>query len=277
MIDLGPCEISGAFGPMASGKTYLLNQWVKTQNRYVRFDVTGETCDDPTVEHIWCSPRMLLDRLKANPFYFRIAYHPGPELELDFYYAVKALWKQPTYKLIVCDEMHEVCSVNNTPKYVQTMMRYARHNHLAFIGASQRIADVSKLFTTGCRTIVLFWTQEARDYDAIRDRWGTQIADEVINLRPLVYDDVKKLTKQIPQCVVIKKSGEKQVYDFATGKFTDIRTGALEQSPAPETDSVPVQSEDTSSDPRRAGDSSAQSGSSSDDSASDPPGPSASA
>lgn len=273
MIGIGPCEITSAFGPPASGKTHLINQWVKTQNRYVRFDVTGEALDDPTVEHIWYNPKALWERLQRNPFYFRIAYHPGPELDLDFEYALRILWRVKTFKLIVCDEMHEICSVHDTPKYMQTAIRYARHNHLAIIGASQRIADVSKLFTTACRTVVLFWTQEARDYDAIQDRWGTLIADTVINLRPLVYDDVKKVTKQIPQCVIIKKSGEKQVYDFKTGQTTNIRnerTGEVEPSPARAPDSVPVQSEDTIGDSGRARDTSAQGGDRGNNPASDP-------
>ena len=137
MIQLGPCEITGVFGPMASGKTFLINQWLKQgQNRYVRFDATGETCDDPGVEHIWQSPAGLWARLKANPYFFQLAYHPGSDMEEDFRYALQCLWRIDTYKMLVCDEFHEVCSVNETPKYVKTMLRYARHAHLAMIGAS---------------------------------------------------------------------------------------------------------------------------------------------
>lgn len=225
MIELGPCEIVGVFGPVASGKTYLIDRWLDGQNRYVRFDVTGETIDRAGIEHIWHSPLQLHDRLLLDPkrrHYFRIAYHPGRDLERDFYECLAVCWRSPVYKLLVVDEFHEVCSVNDTPDYVRTMLRYARHDHLALIGASQRIADVSKLFTSGCRMVILYWTQEARDLIAIQDRWGKQTAEAVRNLRPLIYDDVSKTTKQIPQCVVCTKSAPPYIYDFQTNKVLAI-------------------------------------------------------
>jgi hypothetical protein len=246
VIELGPCELTGVYGPMASGKTYLIDQWLKSQSRFVRFDVTGETCDDPNIEHVWSSPLKLWERLRTNPFYFRIAYHPGPELEQDFEFALRAIWRLKTFRMFVCDEFHEVCSVSGTPGYVRTMMRYARHNHLAFIGASQRIADVSKLFTAGCRTTVLYWTQESCDLDAIAGRWGSDCADAVANLRPLVFDDVNKVTLQIPQAVVCKKSQRPVIYDFQTNETRAIGldNGETEQPGSPETDRE-VQSEDS--------------------------------
>lgn len=230
MIQLGPCEIVGVFGPVCSGKTYLIDCWLKDQNRYVRFDSTGETIDREGTEHIWHSPRQLHDRLLCDAkrqHYFRIAYHPGRNLEQDFDECLSVCWRAPVYKLLVVDEFHEVCSVNETPKNVQTMLRYARHDHLALIGASQRIADVSKLFTSGCRMVVLYWTQEARDLIAIQDRWGKRTAEAVRNLRPLIYNDETKVTKQIPQCVVCTKSAAPYIYDFQTEK-----TIAISKEPA---------------------------------------------
>jgi hypothetical protein len=226
MIQLGPCEITGAFGPMASGKTYLIDRWLENNNHFVRFDVTGESCDDPNIEHVWASPSLLWQRLKTNPYYFRIAYHPGPNLEEDFEYAVRCLWRIKTFKTLVCDEFHEVCSVHETPPFVRTVLRYARHNHMSVIGASQRLADVHKLFTAGCRQVVLFWTQEARDLDAISQRWGMDTAETVRNLRPLIYDDVRKKTLQIPQAVVCSKATLPRVFDFSTDSYVGLSKSA---------------------------------------------------
>lgn len=214
ILDLGPCEITGIFGPMASGKTFLINHWLKTQNRFVQFDVTGETINKDGIEHVWSSPSQLYSAMRNSPYYFRIAYHPGRFLDEEFYLALRCVWRIPTYKLLVCDEFHEVCSVNSTPDYVSTMIRYARHNHLAVIGASQRIADVSKLFTSGCRKIVLFWTQEARDLQAIADRWGSETREMVRSLTPLVYNDVEGTVSQVPQCVVCQKSAKPEVVEL---------------------------------------------------------------
>lgn len=205
---------------MASGKTYLINQWLKAgQNRYVRFDATGETCDDPGVEHIWQSPAGLWARLKANPYFFQLAYHPGSDMEEDFRYALQCLWRIDTYKMLVCDEFHEVCSVNETPKYVKTMLRYARHAHLAVIGASQRLADVHKLFTGGCRQVILFKNDDARDVDAVRDRYGRECAQAFVNLRPCIFDDKRKVCVQIPQAIVIPRGGKPSIFDFKEDRY----------------------------------------------------------
>jgi hypothetical protein len=234
MIELGQCEITAVFGPMASGKTYLIeHEWLPNQNRYVRFDATGESLDDPSVEHIYKSPRGLYERLERNPYYFRVSYHPGTDIREDFYHVTRCLWRLQVYKLLVCDEFHEVCSVNETPQFVQTAMRYARHNHLAIIGASQRIADVHKLFTSGARKVIIFYTQEARDLGAVRDRWGAEAEIMVANLRPLLYDDRTKSVRQIPQCVVIEKGSKPKIYDFQSRGYVD-GSGESEEAREPE-------------------------------------------
>jgi hypothetical protein len=106
-------------------------------------------------------------------------------------------------------------------------MRYARHNHLAIIGASQRIADVHKLFTSGARKVVIFYTQEARDLIAVRDRWGSECEEMVANLRPLLYNDQSKITRQIPQAVVIEKGSQPKIYDFADRAY--VSSGNAEE------------------------------------------------
>jgi len=219
MIELGPCEITGVFGPMASGKTYLMGQWLQTQNRYVRFDATGESTNDPTVTHVWMNNQELYLKMRETPYYFKIAFHPGRDMQGQFIDTCRAMARLDSFKLLAVDEFHEVCSVNETPEYVRDLMRYARHARIAIIGASQRIADVHKLFTAGCRQTILFWTQEARDLDAIRDRWGRNAADMVANLRPLIYDDITKVTEQIPQCLVIVRGSKPKIYDFASGCY----------------------------------------------------------
>jgi hypothetical protein len=247
MIELGQCEITSVFGPMASGKTHLIGLWRKEENRYVIFDATGETMDDATVEHVWRSPRQLYERLKKNPYFFRIAYHPGTNIREDFYWVCKCLWRLDSYKILICDEFHEVCSVSETPQFVQTMMRYARHDRLAVIGASQRIADVHKLFTSGSRKVVIFYTQEARDLIAVRDRWGSEAEEMVANLRPLLYDDRTKVTRQIPQCLVITKGASPAVYDFKTESFVDDTSAESEPELEDDAENTPAVSEEPDS------------------------------
>jgi hypothetical protein len=230
MIEFQPCTIVFVCGPVRSGKTHLINQWTEKETRMVRFDVTGETMDDPTVMHCWNSPRELYRMLDENPFMFRIAYHPGTELELDFDLCSKVLWRRNVSKTLVCDEFHEVCSVNETPKWVRTILTYARHAKMGLLAASQRIADVHKKFTSGCNMCILFQTNEERDLQAINDRWRCR--DLVENLRPLIYDDSTGVTKQVPQCVVIRKGEKPRIYDFKLNDYisTPSLVGELDAS-----------------------------------------------
>lgn len=213
MLFLPECQNVFVCGPVASGKTHLIKQWIRPDNRHVIFDGTGEFLDDQR-EMIWANPRQLWERLKTNPYFFRVVYQPGRNRTEDFSHVLNCLWWMNQQKLLICDEFHEICPVDSMSDDVEMMLRYARHNRLGFVGASQRIADVHKLFTSGCRMTVLFWTQEARDLGAIEDRW--RCANMVENLRPLLHNDVTGETKQIPQCVVCVKGQKPFVYDFAS-------------------------------------------------------------
>lgn len=220
-LKLPKCKITTVFGPVASGKTHLIKLWMQTENRVVCFDQTGELIDDPSYKHVYANPRQLAMMLKENPYYFRIAYEPGQDLETDFSWILKALWVTPTEKLLVCDECHELVANGQTNDQVKMMLRFARHDKLGFLGVSQRIADVHKLLTTFSRMVVLFSTREARDLDAIRDRWGNEVKDMVTNLRPLLHDDATNTTRQVPQCVVLELGQPPRVFDFKTDNYVN--------------------------------------------------------
>lgn len=214
MLTLPDCKMTFVCGPVASGKTHLLKRWVATDNRHVIFDSTGEYMDDGEQEEVWASPRKLYERVKANPYFFRVVYVPGRNRQEDFSHVLNALWWMDTPKLLVCDEVADICPVDSLDEDIERLLRFARKDKMGFLTASQRIADVHKLFTGGCRMVVLFQTHEARDLMAIEDRW--KCSDLVENLRPLLYDDIKEKTLQVPQCVVCEKGKRPYVYDFQT-------------------------------------------------------------
>lgn len=207
-------------GPVRSGKTFAIDEICKAENRIVRFDVTGELSQaDDSWTHIYASPAQCFRVMRANPYYFRIAYHPAADLKTEFEYISKAMWRIDANKILVCDEFHEVCGVHDTPVWVRTMLRYMRHAHIELLCASQRIADVSKLLTSGADTIVLFKTHEFRDMQAIEDRWPLA-ADMMLTIRQLKYNDITKKVSQIPQAIVVSRTeGTTKIYDFKTGGF----------------------------------------------------------
>lgn len=217
MLPLPAGQMTFVCGPVASGKTYTIKQWLAAQNRYVIFDGTGEFLDASGVETFWATPKGLNDRIVASPYFYRLVYQPGRDRREDFRHVLNLLWWKNHHKLLVCDEFHEMCPVEGTSESIEMMLRFARHDRLAFIGASQRIADVNKLYTSACRMNVLFWTQEARDLDAIEARWGC--ADLVANLRMCIYDDTTQTCHQVPQAVVCEKGKKPYVWDFQSDRI----------------------------------------------------------
>lgn len=221
MIELVPCSTVGVFGPVASGKTFLLKEWLKEQPRVVVYDATGEFFNDPTFIPVWSSPRQLLEAIEASPYYFRIAYQPGRNIQNDFEWTLKILWQYDCVRLLAIDECHLVFPNNAIEDGPEMLLRFARHAKLGLVGLSQRIADVHKLFTSACRTTVLFWTAEARDLDAINSRWGSEVAERVSTLRPLIYDDARQIVSQVPQCAVLQKGAAPRIYDFQVGAYVE--------------------------------------------------------
>ena len=212
---LPDCKMTFVTGPVASGKTHLIKRWVATDNRHVIFDSTGEYMDGETGvshEQVWANPRGLYDRLKRNPYYYRLVYVPGRNRREDFTYVLDALWWIDQPKLLVCDEVADICPVDSMDDDIERVLRFARKDKMGFLASSQRIADVHKLFTGGCRMVVLFQTHEARDLDAIDERWGC--AAEVQRLRPLLYDDITRTVQQVPQCLICEKGKEPYIFDF---------------------------------------------------------------
>lgn len=223
-------------GPVASGKTHLLKTWLARDNRHVIFDGSGEFLDDVDREQIWANPKALYDRIKANPYYYRLVYQPGVDREGDFNHVVNALWWIEVPKLLVCDEFHEICPVEYKTPVVERMLRFARHDKLGFVGASQRIADVNKLYTSACRMVVLFQTNESRDLEAIDQRW--RCGKTVEALRPLLHDDASGTTKQIPQCVVIEKGAKPKIYDFKSETYVSEPGGGVDAGTLGETEEL---------------------------------------
>lgn len=214
MLVLPDCKMTFVCGPVASGKTWLIKKWISTINRYVAFDSTGEYSGEGC-EEIWHNPAALHLRLKSKPYYYRIVYVPGRDRESDFEHVSNAIWwRKEASRLLVCDEVADICPVDYLDGNIEMILRFTRKAKLGFLAASQRIADVHKLFTGGCRMVVLYQTNEARDLEAIDARW--RCAEMVENLRPLIYDDDTGVTQQIPQCVVIEKGKKPYVYDFQT-------------------------------------------------------------
>lgn len=197
---LEPCTNVCLIGPVASGKSWLLEEWFAMMERGLFCDATAQ-CLNPAYTHVWRNPAELCEVLERNPYYYRIAYHANHN-ENGFYWCASAIWTMEKPRWLIVDEVHLVCGVHGVDETMNMCIRLARHNFLGLIGASQRMADVSRLFTDNCRMIVHFHTSEPRSLDAVAERLGNDVAKVVEGLRPCIYNDASRECLQHPECLV---------------------------------------------------------------------------
>lgn len=208
-------EIVFLCGPVASGKTYLLRKWYETLSRVVVFDTSAEL-DELPGEHFHQTPKKFAERIelaeKGNENYHAV-YHPGLDLEFAFEWIVRTMWQPLQSRFLMVEEIHEFMNPQYEHPHMRAVNKYARKRNLGFVGVSQRIADTHRNFTSACRKTILFYTQEARDLDAIADRWGGEAADQVSALRPLIYRDATSTTEQTPQALMIERGKTPEVIE----------------------------------------------------------------
>ena len=222
-----PCIIVFISGPVASGKSWLIQQLVNKMERVLINDVTAEYSGD-NYTHIWSNPKELAEFLRDHPYAFRIAYHPNSAvMDEEFHWMFSAIWQLEQPRWFVIEECHNVCDASSIHSDMENLLRYARHNLLGVIGSSQRIADVHKLLTSSARMVILFHTTEARDLQAIRDRFGDDAMRAVEQLRPCIYNDATKDVEQHPECLIYVRGRGFAVVELGTK--TKSETGDNEQ------------------------------------------------
>jgi len=199
--ELKDAELAAVIGPVASGKTFLLKKWLSGLPRVAVFDPTGEY-DDIPAEHFWGTPKAFVEYLEKNPNRFMAVYHPGENLEEGFEWVASAMWQLSEPRFLFIEEIHELISPWNRHPKMKLIMKYCRKRLLGVVGSTQRLADLHKDFTSASRLSVIFHTNEPRDLDSIRERWGAEAEQTVNELRPLVYDDVNGTTSQTPEALV---------------------------------------------------------------------------
>ncbi len=207
MIPELPSSITvGVYGPVASGKTFMLKRWCQTEDRVLVFDPTMEFTG-PEFQQILGSPKevaMQMEELEKTGDPYKIAYFPR-DIDEGFKWCTHAIWQQTRARYFFVEEVHELMSPWQRHEQMDDLIRYARKRLLGVVGSSQRIADVHKNFTANCRMNVILATSEVRDLDTIEERWGSVVRSEVEELKPLIYDDVRQVVSQIPEALVLRK------------------------------------------------------------------------
>jgi hypothetical protein len=209
-------ELTFLCGPVASGKSWLARKWFESSERVAIFDTSAEL-EDINGEHFFQEPRKFAERVEKSidsASGYHLIYHPGADPAMGFEWVVRAMWQPLEPRLLIVEEVHEFMNPTFEHEHMRIVSKYARKRNLGFVGISQRIADTHRNFTSACRRTILFYTQEARDIDAIRERWGDGASSSVSALRPLVYRDATGTVEQTPQALVIERGKDPIVVDI---------------------------------------------------------------
>lgn len=199
-------------GPVASGKSFLLDAWWTSKPRVLLFDGTGEIDeDDARLEHVSSVPMLkralahgegsLMFANRQQRTRYRIVYHSLRVPEDEYPLVLRAIWQPDAPRIFFIDEVQQISRLDITDR----ALRFARKRLLGIVGATQRLVDVTTTYRDNARMVVLFHTQEGNSLDAIRDSWGSEAQDKVTELRPLIYDDVTKNVIQTPQALIIRR------------------------------------------------------------------------
>lgn len=211
MIELQEASTMLVLGPTASGKTFLMRNLMKPYRRVMWFDTTYEIDDaDREFEHFFNLPTWI-DRMEKGESFYKIAYHPvSSDVEKEFDLVSRYFWQLDFSRWLVADEAHEF----NNSQTLKPMLKYGRKRLLGILAASQRVCDLKPHVRTNARSVVLFYTNEGRDIDAISSSYGEETAEAVTKLKPLIYNDTTKVVTQTPQCILYKRGQGFTVIDL---------------------------------------------------------------
>lgn len=86
--------------------------------------------------------------------------------------------------VLVAEEMADYAQVEEFKR----LLRRGRRQGVQVLGISQRPADIPKTVTSQMPCTVCFWTDEPRDLEYVRQRWGGQAVDELRSLKAAEYE-----------------------------------------------------------------------------------------
>jgi hypothetical protein len=198
-------QLTSVIGPVASGKTWLLERWAERLPRFAVFDPTGEYQNVPEAQHFWAQPKAFADYVADNRLKFRAIYHPGENLEEGFQWVVSTLWQLTEPRFLFIEEMHHVMSPWDVHDSMKLIMKYARKRLLGVVGATQRLSNMHKEFISASRLVVVFNPgNDAAGFQAAREFWGKDTEEMLRGVRPLDYDDKTGVVKAKPQALIIE-------------------------------------------------------------------------
>jgi len=196
-------------GPKDSGKTYRVTELLAACDRAVTFDLIheaaygGEGC-----EVVTGNLRALYEAIPREREHFRVTYRPiNVDVQDNGLVACPEL--EPVIKLcflrgdttLVIDEAHLVCNSRNCPRMLMVSNLVGRHRELSLVLVCQKLNVIPSAIRENTDEFYFWKIIEPASLDAVEDRCGREVRDQVAALRPIDRDEDTGAFRAPGQCL----------------------------------------------------------------------------
>jgi hypothetical protein len=184
-------------GPSGSGKTHLAADLCTKIERIAVFDMMRDVqyqTDGSTI--VTGQPRMFAEAISQDKQSFRVIYQPVIITPLENG-LVESPEFEPLVKLchlrgdmyFVIDEAHLWCNSRNCPPELMMASLVGRHKEFSIILIAQSFSMIHPSLRRNMDDFYTWRTVEPADLDAIKERCGRDVEEQVRNLRAVETDD----------------------------------------------------------------------------------------
>lgn len=185
-------------GPKRSGKTRKVSELVVDVERSATFDLVKDSqyTSDEKVIVIRGRPRVFAESIGPDKESFRVVYQPSI-VKLRDNGLIDAPEFEPLLKLchlrgdmyFVIDEAHLLCNSRNCPPELMMASYVGGHKGFSMILIAQSFTGIHPVVRRNADELYLWKIIEPSDLDAIRERCGDDVREQVRNLRAVELDD----------------------------------------------------------------------------------------
>jgi hypothetical protein len=176
-------RIIGIVGRKGSGKSTRTNTLLKYAPRVFAWDPMQDhasllpdwyegPCEDELIDYFEEAEQKQT---------FACSYTPGDDLQTEFEEVCRLVYAHGEMAFVV-EEAPLVCRANYMPPMFGKMVRTGRHRQIDILWTAQRASEVSRTLTSATDVWIFYSQTEPRDLDAIAERCGRDVAQQVVAL-----------------------------------------------------------------------------------------------
>lgn len=178
--------ITGIIAPKGSGKTYYTVELIKSIDRLAVWDILHEQAYLNVADDLFCGePKRFLQALQEPKF--RLVYRPYFfEVGFDWFASGAYLAGNCT---VVIEEVDQLSSPYYKHEWIDRLVNLGRHRQVSIIYLCRRMANIHRDLTANTNQFAFFKIIEPRDLEAVSDRCGMTVAEQVQNLNRLQIEN----------------------------------------------------------------------------------------